>query len=199
VTGLDLVRAQLLVAAGTPLPWTQDSISQRGHAIEARVYAEDPAEGFLPQAGRLLLYREPRSPGIRVDSGAVEGGNVSIYYDAMIAKVIATAENRDRAIARLGSALRDFPILGVRTNIPFLLRILDHARFRAGTMDTAFLDRDGAALAGGAPDMPSHVRAAIEAAERDRRQTTGGSAPSAGGAGRRQTDPWTAIHRWGRE
>jgi acetyl-CoA carboxylase biotin carboxylase subunit len=199
VTGLDLVRAQLLVAAGEPLPWTQDSISQRGHAIEARVYAEDPAEGFLPQAGRLLLYREPRSPGIRIDSGAVEGGEVSIYYDAMIAKVIATAENRDRAIARLGSALRDFPILGVRTNIPFLLRILDHPRFRAGTMDTAFLDREGATLAGSALEMPPHVRAAVQAAEHDRRQTPGASAPEVGGAGRRQIDPWTAIHRWGRE
>ncbi len=132
VTGLDLVQAQLLVAAGEPLPWTQESITQRGHAIEARVYAEDPAQGFLPQAGRLLLYREPRSPGIRIDSGVVEGGNISIYYDPMIAKVIATAENRELAIARLGSALRDFPILGVRTNIPFLLRVLDHARFRGG-------------------------------------------------------------------
>jgi 3-methylcrotonyl-CoA carboxylase alpha subunit len=199
ITGLDLVHAQLLVAAGQPLPWTQDSITQRGHAIEARVYAEDPAQGFLPQAGRLLLYREPQSPGIRVDSGVVEGGEVSIYYDAMIAKVIATGENRDRAIARLGSALRAFPILGVRTNIPFLLRILDHARFRAGTMDTGFLDREGAALAGSAPEMPPHVLAALEAAEPDRQRAIGDTGNSAGTAGRRQTDPWTTIPRWGRE
>ena len=117
VTGFDLVRAQLLVAAGEPLPWTQDDVSQRGHAIEARIYAEDPAQGFLPQAGPLLLYREPRLPGVRVDSGVAEGGEVSIYYDPMIAKVIATAETRDLAIARLAAALRAFPVLGVRTNI----------------------------------------------------------------------------------
>src|SRR5712671_2097462 len=91
VVGVDLVRAQLLVANGQPLPWTQDRLTQRGHAIEARVYAEDPSHGFLPQAGRIERYREPQRPGIRVDSGVAEGGEVSIYYDPMIAKVIATA------------------------------------------------------------------------------------------------------------
>src|SRR5476651_833792 len=167
VTGLDLVRAQILVASGEPLPWTQEAVSQRGHAVEARVYAEDPAQGFLPQAGRLLLYREPRLPGIRVDSGVVEGGEVSIYYDPMMAKVIATAENRERAIARLGAALRAFPVLGLHTNIPFLLRILEHPRFQDGTMDTAFLDREGATLADTPADIPPHVRAAVAAATDD--------------------------------
>src|SRR3954464_3742346 len=94
VTGLDLVRAQLLVAAGAPLPWTQDDVAQRGHAIEARVYAEDPAHGFIPQAGTLQRYKEPRWPGVRVDSGVTEGGEITVYYDPMIAKVIATAESR---------------------------------------------------------------------------------------------------------
>src|SRR5438874_1399360 len=94
VTGLDLVRAQLIVASGEPLPWTQAQIGQRGHAIEARVYAEDPAHDFLPQAGRLRLYREPHLPGIRIDSGVMEGSEISVYYDPMIAKVIATAESR---------------------------------------------------------------------------------------------------------
>src|SRR5439155_10965998 len=120
VTGLDIVRAQLLVAAGERLPWTQADVSQRGHAIEARIYAEDPAQGFLPQAGRLLLYREPRLPGVRIDSGVAEGGDVPVYYDPLIAKVIASDETREAAITRLIAALREFPVLGIHTNIPFL-------------------------------------------------------------------------------
>jgi 3-methylcrotonyl-CoA carboxylase alpha subunit len=146
VTGLDLVHAQLLVAAGEPLPWTQREISQRGHAIEARVYAEDPSQGFLPQAGRLSAYREPRMPGVRVDSGVDARVEISVYYDPMIAKVIATAESRELAIDRLVAALRAFQIRGVRTNIPFLIRILNLVAFRSGTIDTAFLDRDGERL-----------------------------------------------------
>jgi acetyl/propionyl-CoA carboxylase alpha subunit len=147
VTGVDLVRAQLLVADGQPLPWTQDRLTQRGHAIEARVYAEDPSQGFLPQAGRLERYREPQRPGVRVDSGVVEGGEVSIYYDPMIAKVIATAETRELAIARLIAALREFAIDGIRTNIGFLIQVLETHAFQTGDVDTAFLDREGAAIA----------------------------------------------------
>jgi acetyl-CoA carboxylase biotin carboxylase subunit len=147
VTGLDLVRAQILVANGEPLPWTQATVSQRGHAIEARIYAEDPAQGFMPQAGTLTRYREPRRPGIRVDAGVVEGGEVSIYYDPMIAKVIATAETRALATARLSAALRELEIGGVSTNRAFLIAILESDAFRDGQIDTAFLDREGAALA----------------------------------------------------
>jgi acetyl/propionyl-CoA carboxylase alpha subunit len=157
VTGLDLVRAQLLVASGEPLPWADEAIVQRGHAIEARVYAEDPARGFVPQAGRLLLYREPRIPGVRIDSGVREGSDISVHYDPMIAKVIATAETRPLAIAKLAAALRDFPVLGVRTNVPFLLRVLEHPRFLDGTLDTGFLDREGAALAEMVDQMPSFL------------------------------------------
>jgi 3-methylcrotonyl-CoA carboxylase alpha subunit len=159
VAGVDLVRAQLLVASGEPLPWTQDQLIQRGHAIEARVYAEDPRQGFLPQAGPLLLYRQPNLPGVRIDSGVVEGGAVSVYYDAMIAKVIATAATQALAIRKLATALRDFPILGVRTNIPYVLRILEHPQFANGTIDTAFLDREGAALIDADDEVPEQVRA----------------------------------------
>jgi acetyl-CoA carboxylase biotin carboxylase subunit len=162
VTGLDLVRAQILVANGEPLPWTQEAISQRGHAIEARLYAEDPAQGFIPQAGRLTRYREPQRPGVRVDSGVVEGGEIPIYYDPMIAKVIATAETRALAIARLSAALREFEIGGIKTNRAFLLRILESDAFRDGAIDTAFLDREGAALAQSTVDgQPSPVDAAL--------------------------------------
>jgi 3-methylcrotonyl-CoA carboxylase alpha subunit len=158
VTGLDLVRAQLLIAGGEPLPWTQQTITQRGHAIEARIYAEDPSQGFLPQAGPLTRYREPRRPGIRVDSGVAEGGEVSVYYDPMIAKVIATAETRALAIARLSAALREFEIGGLNTNRAFLIAILESQAFRDGAIDTAFLDREGGALAATLPadaDQPS--------------------------------------------
>ena len=154
VTGLDLVRAQILVAGGEPLPWTQQSIGQRGHAIEARLYAEDPAQGFLPQAGRITRYREPQRPGVRVDSGVVEGSEVPVYYDPMIAKVIATAETRSLATARLSTALRQFEIAGIRTNRAFLIAILESPAFRDGTIDTAFLDREGAAIAATLPDEP---------------------------------------------
>jgi 3-methylcrotonyl-CoA carboxylase alpha subunit len=146
VVGVDLVRAQLLVADGQPLPWSQDALAQRGHAIEARVYAEDPAQGFLPQAGPLLRYVEPEWPGVRVDSGVAEGDDVSVHYDPMIAKVIATAETRELAIARLAAALRDFTIEGVRTNLPFLVALLELPAFRDGAVDTNFLDRESPAI-----------------------------------------------------
>ena len=154
VTGVDLVRGQLLVAAGEPLPWTQNALAQRGHAIEARVYAEDPSNGFVPQAGRLLRYREPRRPGVRVDSGVAEGTQISVYYDPMIAKVIAVAENRPLAVARLSAALREFVIDGVRTNIPFLLALIDRREFLDGSIDTAFLDREGDAIAAAIAPQP---------------------------------------------
>ncbi len=160
IAGVDLVRAQILVASGEPLPWTQPQITSRGHAIEARVYAEDPARGFAPQAGRLLLYREPRLPGIRVDSGVAEGGDVPVHYDPLMAKVISSAETRPLAVARLTSALRAFPILGVRTNLRFLIDVLEHPRFQAGTVDTGFLDREVASLAHSAAEPPAFVREA---------------------------------------
>src|SRR5581483_661593 len=182
VTGLDLVRAQLLVAAGEPLPWPAEAIAQRGHAIEARVYAEDPARGFVPQAGRLLLYREPRMPGVRIDSGVREGSEISVHYDPMIAKVIASAETRTLAIARLAAALREFPILGVRTNVPFLLRVLEHPRFADGTLDTGFLDREGAGLAETDTDMPAFVREAAQFSPQSSARTPSASA---------SWDPWS--------
>ena len=147
VVGVDLVQAQLMVASGLPLPFEQAGLSQRGHAIECRVYAEDPAQGFLPQAGPLLFYREPRGPGIRVDGGVEEGGDVSVHYDPLLAKLIVSAETRELARRRAIAALRDFAILGIRTNIPFLLQILASPAFVSAAIDTGFLDREGAALA----------------------------------------------------
>ncbi|OFW24019.1 MAG: hypothetical protein A3H97_09630 [Acidobacteria bacterium RIFCSPLOWO2_02_FULL_65_29] len=186
VTGVDLVRAQLLVASGEQVPWRQETLTQRGHAIEARIYAEDPASGFLPQAGRLLLYREPRMPGVRVDSGVAEGDEVSIHYDPLLAKVIAGAETRDLAMARLASALRAFPVLGVRTNIPFLLRVIEHSAFRAGMVDTGFLDREGATLLEEPGPAPAFVAAAMAAHSAHERNST----HRAGTHSRVRDDPW---------
>jgi acetyl-CoA carboxylase biotin carboxylase subunit len=165
VTGLDLVHAQLRVAAGEPLGWTQASLTQRGHAIECRVYAEDPAQGFLPQAGQLLLYREPRGPGVRVDSGVMEGGEVSVHYDPMLAKIIVQSETRAGAIARASAALRQFPVLGIRTNLAYLRAVLAHASFVAGEVDTDFLDRETPALVAVAADasVPDGALAAAAA------------------------------------
>jgi acetyl-CoA/propionyl-CoA carboxylase biotin carboxyl carrier protein len=146
VTGIDLVRAQIAVASGEKLPWAQPVLSQRGHAIEVRIYAEDPARDDLPQAGPLLLYREPSMPGIRVDAGVAEGGQIGIHYDPMIAKLIATGDTREIARRRAIEALRDYPILGIRTNVAFLIELLEHPRFVAGDIDTRFLDAEGAAI-----------------------------------------------------
>jgi acetyl/propionyl-CoA carboxylase alpha subunit len=189
VTGVDLVRAQLLVASGEPLPWRQGDLIQRGHAIEARVYAEDPQHGFLPQAGRLLLYKEPRMPGVRVDSGVREGDEISVHYDPLIAKVIAQAETRDLAIARLVAALRAFPVLGIITNIPFLIRVLEHPSFRSGDMHTGFLDHEGAALAEPIDEpVPPFVAAAMAAAD-------AGSLPL-GSVTVTGWDPWSRLRGW---
>ena len=191
-TGVDLVRAQILVASGEPLPWRQKALAQRGHAIEARVYAEDPARGFLPQAGRLLLYREPRMPGVRIDAGVAEGDEVSVHYDSLLAKVIASAETRDQAVARLVSALRAYPVLGICTNLPFLLRVLEQPQFLAGTVDTEFLEREAPELVANAPEEPpAHVAVAFrahDAAPADDRTSAARS--------RQAWDPWGHMGDW---
>ena len=188
-TGVDIVLAQLAVAAGEPLPWSQRELAQRGHAIEARIYAEDPAQNDLPQAGPLLLYREPVMPGVRVDSGVVEGGEISVHYDPLIAKLIAWGENRERARRRAVEALRNYPILGVRTNVAFLIALLEHPRFITGEIDTGFVDRERATLlASSAGDPPAEaVAVAMEATGVP---GIGNSPPSTA------PDPWTALGGW---
>ncbi|NPA07325.1 MAG: acetyl-CoA carboxylase biotin carboxylase subunit [Chloroflexi bacterium] len=140
VLGLDLVQWQLRVAMGERLPWQQTDLQPRGHAIEARVYAEDPATGFLPSTGRLLAVHEPLMPGVRVDSGVRAGQEVTAYYDPLLAKVIAWAETRAAALARLQAALEATTYLGVVTNVPFLLDVLAHPDFRAGQYHTRWVD-----------------------------------------------------------
>jgi acetyl-CoA carboxylase biotin carboxylase subunit len=142
VTGLDLVREQIRVAAGEPLGYGQEAIQPRGHAIECRVYAEDPANNYLPSTGTLLGYRPPAGPGVRVDSGIEEGGAISVYYDPMVAKLLAWADTREQALVRMERALREFLVLGVKTSIPLHLWLVGHPAFRTGEVDTAWLDRE---------------------------------------------------------
>jgi acetyl/propionyl-CoA carboxylase alpha subunit len=199
VTGVDLVRAQLMIAAGHALPWPQGSLSQRGHAVECRVYAEDPASGFLPQAGTLLVYREPSGPGVRLDSGVVQGDEIGVNYDPLLAKLIAHAETREAALDRAAAALRDFPILGIRTNVAFLLDVLADARVRAGAIHTAFLDEHIGELTQ-TPEAPPPAVAAAAATLSPKHQRgptrDGRDAHAAGPAG--VHDPWTTLHGWGR-
>jgi acetyl-CoA carboxylase biotin carboxylase subunit len=197
VTGIDLVRTQLAVAAGEPLPFSQASLSQRGHAIECRVYAEDPAQGFLPQAGPILLYREPQGPGVRVDSGVTAGDEVTVHYDPMLAKLIVWAGTREDARRRAVASLREFAILGIRTNIAFLLQLLEHRSFIAATVDTGFLDREGAAIAAAAAALPEAAMAAVEA-HRHRESTLGtpGTLGTLGTLGPPGTDPFLTLGNW---
>jgi len=193
VTGTDLVRAQIAVATGAPLPWTQAALTQRGHAIECRVYAEDPDHDFLPQAGPLLLYREPSGPGIRVDGGVEEGGAVPIHYDPLLAKLIASGESRETAIARASMALRSFPVLGVRTNVAFMRRLLDHPAFRAGDLHTGFIDAHLDELRDDAPPPATAIAAAAMFDETPAAAETTGGPPA-----RSAADPWTTLGQWGR-
>jgi geranyl-CoA carboxylase alpha subunit len=142
VTGLDLVEWQLRVAAGEPLPLRQDEIRFEGHAIEARLYAEDPYAGFAPQTGTVLHFRPEAAarPGIRIDAGIAAGGLVTPFYDPMVAKVIAHGRDRTDAIRRLRAALEDAPLLGPATNGRFLHDLLDHEGFRSATMHTTLVD-----------------------------------------------------------
>jgi propionyl-CoA carboxylase alpha subunit len=139
VTGLDLVELMIRIAAGETLPFSQDHVKQTGWAIEARVYAEDPTRNFLPSIGRLVRYCPPEGDGIRVDAGVFEGAEISLYYDPMIAKLIAYGKDRDAAIERLGDALDGFYISGVRHNVAFLAAIAASERFRAGALSTDFI------------------------------------------------------------
>ncbi|HVS04143.1 MAG TPA: acetyl-CoA carboxylase biotin carboxylase subunit [Thermoanaerobaculia bacterium] len=186
VTGLDLVRAQLLVAQGEPLPEAFTGAVPRGHAIEVRLYAEDPYRGFAPSPGRIELLRWPEGPGVRNDCGVYEGVEVPVDYDPLLGKLIVWGEDRGRALARLGRALEELRIEGIRTTAPLFQALLADADFRAGQLDIDMLDRKLAAgeLALPAPppgrDLPL-VAAALAHFERCQRVA---GAPGEGG-GRR--------------
>jgi acetyl-CoA carboxylase biotin carboxylase subunit len=140
VTGLDLVHWQIRIAAGEKFPFTQSDLHQHGHAIECRVYAEDPSTGFLPSTGKLLQFIQPQGPGIRVDSGFATGDEVTHFYDPLLAKLIVYAGNREDAIKRMKSALNDFIVHGVVTNIDYMHAVLDTDVFKQGKVSTRWVE-----------------------------------------------------------
>jgi acetyl-CoA/propionyl-CoA carboxylase biotin carboxyl carrier protein len=194
VTGLDLVELQLRVAAGERLPIGQSDVTLDGHAIEARVYAEDPARGFLPQAGEVVGLVEPTGPGIRVDSSLRVGGVVGTDYDPMLAKVIAWGPDRETARARLVTALGRTVVLGVATNTTFLRDLLDDPDVVAGRLDTALIERRGDALTHADPPPP-HVYAAAALALLLESEAAASSDPWDDASGWRLGEPAWTVRR----
>jgi 3-methylcrotonyl-CoA carboxylase alpha subunit len=169
VTGLDLVEWQLRVASGEPLPLPQERIRQQGHAIEARIYSEDPRRGFLPSVGRVRRFAHPPADATwRVDAGVADGDEVSVHYDPMIAKVVATGVDRAAALAALRERLDRTAVFGVADNLPLLRAIAAHPAFAAGDVDTGFVDRELPALTQDQPPAPESVMLAATLALADR-------------------------------
>ena len=165
VTGLDLVHLQFQIAAGEKLPFTQDDIRLRGHALECRIYAEDPDNNFFPSPGKIAKLLRPSGPGIREDSGVYEGWTVPLDYDPMMSKLIAFAPDRPAALARMRRALDEYFVGGIKTNLSLFRRILEHPDFQEARIDTGFLDRLLASEAGHPNDNDSLAKvAAISAA-----------------------------------
>ena len=146
ITGIDLVKQQILIAEGHPLSITQDKLRQTGHAIECRIYAEDSDNNFMPNPGKIYNITQPLGLGVRSDGYVYEGYEIPIYYDSMISKLIVWAENRTEAIERMKRALYEYKITGVKTSIKFLERIMDTADFRSGNYDTNFIEKNKATL-----------------------------------------------------
>lgn len=192
ITGYDLVAAQLRVACGEALPFTQEELQPRGHAIECRIYAEDASRGFLPSVGTLSVYEPPVGPHIRVDSGVMQGSSVTVYYDPMLAKLIVWGATREESLARMRWALRRFPILGVTTNVDFLQALMAHECFVNGEVHTQFLDQTKVFVPA-TDDPPDEVliAGAWALSRAARRRDAAGDPTSAADAG-----PWSAGHGW---
>jgi len=180
ITLLDLVEWQLRVASGEALPFDQEDLTIGGHAVEARLYAEDPEKGFLPSTGRLFALKLPTGEGIRVDSGVEEGGEVTPFYDPMIAKIIAHGGSREEALERLSGALASTIVAGPKCNVAFLKSLVDAEEFREGAVDTGFIERNLERL--GAVERPPDPEAvaaggmwlvAREEGDRERRRLDG--------------------------
>jgi acetyl-CoA carboxylase biotin carboxylase subunit len=163
VTGLDLVQWQLRIAAGERLTLNQEDIGWSGSAIECRIYAEDPANGFLPSPGRIEKLLDPSGPGVRLDSGVYEGWRVPLEYDPLLAKLATWAPSRDAAIARMHRALDEYVIGGIRTNRAFFKDVLNDQRFRDGRLSTGFLDDFFKTLPPAARDLKAEAAAALAA------------------------------------
>lgn len=190
VTGVDLVAAQLRVAGGEPLWFDQSDLCQRGHAIECRIYAEDPANNWAPSPGRIAGYQEPGGPWVRVDGGLYAGAEVTVFYDPMVAKLVVWGIDRDDAIRRTRRALREYRIRGIRTSLAFFLAVMDEPDFLRGDYDTGYLTPERMAELTSAEhrnDEMAVIAAAIAAFERD----TQARRPQASGSGKGDRWKWS--------
>ena len=193
VTGLDLVEWQIKVAAGAALPFTQQDLQLRGHAIEARLYAEDPERGFLPQTGTLFGLRLPPADIARVDTGVRQGDRVTPFYDPMIAKIIVWGEDRPAALNRLRRALAETAVLGIVTNLGFLFRVAAHPEFAAAAIDTGFIERHHEALLPGNRPAPAKALAAAALARLLARAAAARNAAVRSGE---PNSPWARVDGW---
>ncbi len=190
VTGLDLVRLQLEIAAGHRLPIRQEDVVARGHALECRLYAEDPDRDDLPSPGRVLHFVPPEGPGIRVDSGIAAGSEVTVHYDPLLAKLVTWGADREEAVARMTEALARTVVLGVVTNLARLRAIVEHPAFRAGELHTGFIDEHLRELA--TPACPPAIALAAAAAALASQSANG----SARGSSAAASSPWSELGGW---
>jgi acetyl-CoA carboxylase biotin carboxylase subunit len=198
VYGVDLVREQLRVAGGRPLSWRQSDLVPRGHAIEIRICAEDPQQGFFPSAGRIDHLETPGGPGVRLDSCLWEGQEITLFYDSMLAKLVCWGQDRPEALARTIQALREFVVSGIRTTIPFSILLLRRPELQVGAYDTGFLDRHLPEIAGhgvGQHRFGAAVAAALVHRERARAAGRKGTVTDRNGQGGGALAPWVAAGR----
>jgi acetyl-CoA carboxylase biotin carboxylase subunit len=201
VTGVDLVKQQIRIAAGEPLALKQEDIKPRGHAIECRVYAEDPENNFLPSPGKILFVREPAGPGIRVDSALYSGMEVTPYYDPILSKVVVWAENREAARRKMVVALKDYTVLGIKTALGFLRAVLEHPQYIEARLSTGFIPRyfpDWKQTAGENLDA-ALVAVALDAVAFDAGALDMSGYESSGkkiSPQRESTTPWNTIGAW---
>jgi acetyl-CoA carboxylase biotin carboxylase subunit len=188
VTGVDVVKAQIRIAQGEPLAFRQEDLRQRGHAVECRVYAEDPAAGFLPSPGTILALRVPGGPGVRDDSGVYEGWTVPIDYDPLLSKLVVWAESREEAVRRMRRAVAEYRVVGVKTTLPLFERVLAHPAFAAGDYDTSFLDT--ALAAGKARGREVEIAVAVAAIRAYEERRAARLSPGPAGA-----SAWSAAGR----
>jgi acetyl-CoA carboxylase, biotin carboxylase subunit len=197
ITGLDLVREMVLIAQGEKLAFEQKDLQARGHAIECRIYAEDPASGFLPSPGVIQALSVPAGPGVRDDGGAYPGCNISSFYDPLISKLSVWAPTRERAVARMRRALSEYIVTGIRTNLAFHEKLFRHPDFVSGNYDTGFLDRERDALLGYPKVEPERAEAlavAMAVATARMERAVGEKTQQAGATGSRPS-AWVSQHR----
>ncbi len=192
VTGVDLVREQIRIAAGEPLSCRQEEIRPRGHAIECRIYAEDPERGFIPSPGEILYLKEPAGPGVRVDSGICNGFTVPTVYDPILSKLIVHAADRPAAIGRMVRALSEYCVLGVRTPVDFLREVIQSDPFRRGETHTRLIDEQ---FAGWKPSL-SRTDLACLAYAASRLSPRKPAPTEAGGERDRFPSPWETLGGW---